>query len=70
MVGYLLAQLLGAVAGALAFRLLWGSVALSVNGGVTHPAVRTLGAIAIEAGMTALLVALIFVFVSRERLAR
>lgn len=68
--GYLFAQLLGAAAGALVFRLLWGSVALSVDGGVTHPAVSTLGAVAIEAGMTALLVALIFVFVSRERLAR
>ncbi|MGH3033678.1 MAG: aquaporin, partial [Gaiellaceae bacterium] len=40
-VGYLLAQLAGALAGALAFRLLWGSVALSVDGGVTHPAVST-----------------------------
>ena len=68
--GYLLAQLLGAVAGALVFRLLWGSVALSVDGGVTHPAVPTLVALALEAGMTALLVALIFVFVSRARLAR
>jgi aquaporin Z len=69
-IGYLLAQVLGALAGALAFRLLWGSVALSVGGGVTHPAVPALQAIAIEAGMTALLVASIFVFVSRERLAR
>ena len=69
-VGYLLAQLLGAVAGALVFRLLWGNVALSVDGGVTHPTVPTLAAITIEAGMTALLVALIFLFVSRERLAR
>ena len=69
-VGYLLAQLLGALAGALTFRRLWGSVALSVDGGVTHPAVATPAAIAIETGMTALLVMLIFVFVSRERLAR
>jgi aquaporin Z len=69
-IGYLFAQLVGAAAGALVFRLLWGSVALSVDGGVTHPAVSTLGAIALEAGMTALLVALIFVFVSRARLAR
>jgi aquaporin Z len=69
-VGYLVAQLVGALAGALVFRLLWGSVARSVDGGVTHPTFPTLGAIAIEAGMTALLVALIFVFVSRERLAR
>jgi aquaporin Z len=69
-VGYLVAQLVGALAGAVVFRLLWGSVALSVDGGVTHPAVATLSAIGIEAGMTALLVAMIFVFVSREGLAR
>jgi aquaporin Z len=69
-VGYLLAQLAGALAGALVFRLLWGSVALSVDGGVTHPAVATPAAIGIEVGMTGLLVAMIFVFVSRERLMR
>jgi aquaporin Z len=68
--GYLLAQLVGGLAGAVVFRLLWGSVALSVAGGVTHPAVATLSAIGIEAGMTALLVAMIFVFVSRASLAR
>jgi aquaporin Z len=67
-VGYLLAQLAGALAGAVVFRLLWGSVALSVDGGVTHPTVATPAAIGIEAGMTGLLVAMIFVFVSRERL--
>jgi glycerol uptake facilitator-like aquaporin len=69
-VGYLVAQLVGALSGAVVFRLLWGSVALSVDGGVTHPAVATLSAIGIEAGMTALLVAMIFVFLSREGLAR
>lgn len=69
-VGYLLAQLAGALVGALAFRLLWGSVALSVDGGVTHPTVATPAAIAVEVGMTGLLVAMIFVFVSRERLMR
>jgi aquaporin Z len=69
-VGYLLAQLTGALAGALAFRVLWGSVALSVDGGVTHPSVATPAAFGVEVGMTGLLVALIFVFVSRERLMR
>jgi aquaporin Z len=69
-VGYLVAQLVGALAGAYAFRRLWGSVALSVDGGVTHPTVATPVAIGIEAGMTALLLAMIFVFLSRERLMR
>jgi aquaporin Z len=68
--GYLVAQLAGALAGAYAFRRLWGSVALSVGGGVTHPTVSTPVAIGIEAGMTALLLAMIFVFLSRERLMR
>jgi aquaporin Z len=68
--GYLAAQLAGALAGALAFRLLWGSVALSVDGGVTHPSLATAAAIGIEAGMTGLLVGMIFVFLSRERLMR
>jgi aquaporin Z len=69
-VGYLLAQLVGALGGALAFRLLWGSVADSVDGGVTHPLVATPAAIGIEVGMTALLIAMILLFVSRERLTR
>lgn len=69
-VGYLVAQLAGALAGALAFRLLWGSVALSVGGGVTHPSVGTGTAVLVEAAMTGLLIAMIFVFVSRERLSR
>jgi aquaporin Z len=68
--GYLVAQLAGALAGALVFRLLWGSVALSVDGGVTHPSEATAAAIGIEAGMTGLLVGMIFVFLSRERLMR
>lgn len=68
--GYLVAQATGAVAGASAFRLLWGSVALSVDGGVTHPTVATPVAIGVEAGMTALLLAMIFLFLSRERLVR
>lgn len=69
-VGYLVAQLAGALAGAFAFRLLWGSVALSVDGGVTHPTVGIPLAIGIEVGMTALLLAMIFFFLARERLTR
>ena len=68
--GYLAAQFAGALLGAFAFHLLWGSAALSVGGGVTHPSVATPVALTLEAGMTALLVATIFFFVSRERLAR
>jgi aquaporin Z len=68
-IGYLVAQFTGALAGALAFRGLLGRTALSVSGGVTHPTVTTLLAVALEAGMTALLVAVIFFFLSRERLA-
>jgi aquaporin Z len=69
-VGYVGAQLAGAFAGALAFRLLWRSTALEVGGGVTHPTVAPALAIGLEAAMTALLVALILVFLSRERLTR
>jgi len=70
LIGYVGAQLVGALAGALTFRWLWGGVALSVGGGVTHPTVAIWSALCLEAGMTALLVAMIFVFVSHERLAR
>jgi aquaporin Z len=68
--GYLLAQFAGALGGALVFHLLWGSVAWSVGGGVTHPSVATPVALVLEMGMTALLVATIFLFVSHQRLAR
>ncbi len=69
-IGYIGAQLLGALVGGLAFRWLWGGVAFSVGGGVTHPTVSIWVALCLEAGMTALLVVMIFLFVSRERLAR
>jgi aquaporin Z len=68
--GYLAAQLTGALVGGLAFRWLWAGVARSVDGGVTHPTVSAPAAIGLEAGMTAILVAMILAFVSRERLAR
>lgn len=70
LVGYLAAQFAGALAGALTFHLLWGPTALSIGGGVTHPSVATPVALALEAAMTALLVATILFFLSRERLAR
>jgi aquaporin Z len=68
--GYLAVQLGGALLGSLAFKLLWGSVARSVGGGVTHSSVSTPVALGLEAGMTAILVGTILLFVSHERLAR
>ena len=68
--GYVGAQLVGAVVGGYLFRLSWGGVALSVAGGVTHPSVSIPVALALEAGMTALLMAMILLFVSRPRLMR
>lgn len=70
LIGYVLAQLIGALAGAFAFRFLWGGVAHSVGDGVTHPTVPIGVAVVVEAGMTAILVAMIFIFVSHARLAR
>ena len=68
--GYASAQLLGAFAGGVAFRALWGRTARAVGGGVTHPAVSTAAAVALEAAMTALLVSVIVACVSSARLAR
>lgn len=68
--GYLVAQLLGAVAGAAALGLLWGSVADSVDGGVTVPTVPLPVAVALEVTMTAALIVVILLFVSSARLAR
>lgn len=71
LVGYLGAQLSGALLGALAGRLsLPASTASSIGGAVTHPAVSTVAAIAVEAGMTALLLCVIFGCLSRDRLMR
>jgi aquaporin Z len=69
-VGYLTAQLLGAVLGAALVRLAWGDVARSVQGGATAPTVSVPLAFVLEALMTALLVAVIFAFVSSARRAR
>jgi aquaporin Z len=69
-VGYLLAQLAGALAGAAALHFVWRGVAESVDGGVTVPSVSLPAALALEAAMTAALIAVILFFVSRARLAR
>ncbi len=70
LVGYVLAQLAGALLGGLGFRAAWGQAARAVGGGVTHPGVSTVAALALEAAMTALLVATILACVSSARLAR
>jgi aquaporin Z len=71
LVGYVAAQLAGGLAGALAARALVPSRAIeSIGGAVTHPTVPTAAAIALEAGMTAVLLAVVLAFVSKERLAR
>jgi aquaporin Z len=63
--GYVAAQLLGAIAGSALFRLLFGRVA----GGTTHVSVPVPSAIALEAAMTAALVAIVFWFGARPRIA-
>jgi aquaporin Z len=68
--GYVLAQLVGALVGGVAFRALWGAGARAVGGGVTHPAISVASALALEAAMTALLVGVILVCVSSPRLER
>jgi aquaporin Z len=69
-VGYVGAQLLGALAGAAALRGLWGGLAESVDGGTTLPTIGLSAAFALEAAMTAVLMVVIFTFVSNARLAR
>ena len=71
LLGYLAAQLIGGVVGAVVARLvLPASATRSIGGAVTHPAVSTAAAVALEAAMTALLLAVLFCLVSSARLAR
>jgi aquaporin Z len=71
-VGYIVAQCLGGVAGAEAIRVLWRARAMSVGDGRTLPGpwVSAPEAVGIEALMTALLVLVVFAFVSSGRTAR
>lgn len=62
---YVAAQLIGAAVGSALFRLLFGAV----DGGVTHVTVSLPGALAVEASSTAALIATVFWFGGRERLA-
>jgi aquaporin Z len=68
--GYIVAQVLGALAGAAALRLLWRGVAESVDGGATAAAVPLPAAFGLEAAMTALLMVVILFCVSSARFAR
>jgi aquaporin Z len=70
-IGYVAAQLAGGLAGAWAGRALLPEAAWeSIGGTVTHPAVASVAAFALEAGMTALLLVVILTFGSSERLMR
>ena len=70
--GYVAAQMLGGLAGAAALAGAWGSHAANVHNGMTRlgPGWSLWQAGLAEIGCTALLVALIFVFVSSRRLMR
>jgi aquaporin Z len=72
LVGYVVAQCAGAVAGTALVRWWWGAAAASVGVGRTTPGggVGSGGATGIEAGMTGVLVLVIFACVSSARTAR
>ena len=72
LVGYVIAQLAGAVTGAFAVSLAWRDVAAAVRTGSTVPGsgVPPLAAVGVEAFMTAALVLTIFVLLSTARTAR
>ena len=68
--GYLTAQLVGALAATALVRLLWGPIAVSVDGGATAVGTGTAAALGLEMAMTGVLIGVILLFVSRARLAR
>ena len=70
--GYVVAQCLGALAGAAIVRVAWGPIALSVQLGLTVPGRGLNGweAAAIECLMTMIMILTIFVMVSSARRAR
>ncbi len=72
LIGYILAQFLGAIVGELLLVFVWGNYAHSVNNGMTLPgAGYPLWLVFLaETGLTCLLVLLIFLFVSSHRLMR
>jgi aquaporin Z len=72
LVAYAASQALGALVATGAFVLLWGRGAAEVNDAVTMPApsVGALGAVAIESALTAILLGVLFAFLSSARFAR
>jgi aquaporin Z len=72
LVGYLVAQLLGAIVGTAAVRLLWQGQAVSVTDGATLPGagISHVGAVALEAGMSACLLLVILFMTSNRRTTR
>lgn len=72
LVGYVVAQLLGAIAAAAALRVLWGGTATALHMGATQPGhgFDGLDAAALELAMTASLVLMILLMTSHRRTAR
>jgi aquaporin Z len=70
--GYWAAQFTGALLGTVVLRLAWGGRAAALRYGVTEPGahVGAIAALAIEAGMTAALVLVLFAFLSSPRTVR
>ena len=69
--GYVVAQIVGGVAGAALGRLVLPATAAdAIGGAVTHPSLPASEDIAVELAMTGALLVLILAFVSDERLAR
>src|ERR1700733_11521331 len=70
--GYVIAQLLGAILGTIVARWLWGANATVLDLGATHPGhgISLIGAAAIEAGLTFVLIAGILLAVSSPTTAR
>lgn len=71
-VGYLVAQFLGAISGAALIRLIWGAQATAEHLGATQPGPRmgALPAVGIEAAMTAVVMLTILLMTSSPRTAR
>jgi aquaporin Z len=70
--GYVIAQILGAILGTIAAQWLWGANATVLDLGATHPGhgISLIGAAAIEAGLTFVLIAGILLAVSSATTAQ